>query len=154
MLFAPEDLTLVRGDPGERRRFLDELLVQRTPRFAGVRADYERVLKQRGALLKTAGTARRAGGAGDLRTLDVWDGHLARHGAELLAGRLALVRALAPHVATAYEEVARGGGPAEAAYACSLRGDAAARRAGRGPAGGRAARRAGAAARRPRWSAG
>ena len=121
VLFAPEDLTLVRGDPGERRRFLDELLVQRTPRFAGVRADYERVLKQRGALLKTAGMARRAGGAGDLRTLDVWDGHLARHGAELLAGRLALVRALAPHVATAYEEVARGGGgPAEAAYACSL----------------------------------
>ena len=120
MLFAPEDLALVRGDPGERRRFLDELLVQRTPRFAGVRADYERVLKQRGALLKTAGMARRAGGAGDLRTLDVWDGHLARHGAELLAGRLALVRALAPHVATAYEEVARGGGPAEAAYACSL----------------------------------
>ena len=120
VLFAPEDLALVRGDPGERRRFLDELLVQRAPRFAGVRADYERVLKQRGALLKTAGSARRAGGAGDLRTLDVWDGHLARHGAELLAGRLALVRALAPHVTTAYEEVARDGGPAEVAYACSL----------------------------------
>ena len=122
VLFAPEDLALVRGDPGERRRFLDELLVQRTPRYAGVRADYERVLKQRGALLKTAGAARRAGGAGDLRTLDVWDGHLARHGAELLAGRLALVRALTPHVASAYEEVARGGGPAEATYSSSLGG--------------------------------
>lgn len=120
VLFAPEDLALVRGDPGERRRFLDELLVQRTPRFAGVRADYDRVLKQRGALLKTAGAARRAGGAGDLRTLDVWDGHLARHGAELLAGRLALVRALTPYVAGSYEEVARGGGPAEVTYACSL----------------------------------
>jgi DNA replication and repair protein RecF len=120
VLFAPEDLALVRGDPAERRRFLDELLVQRTPRFAGVRADYERVLKQRGALLKTAGAARRAGGAGDLRTLDVWDGHLARHGAELLAGRLALVRALAPYVAGAYEEVARDGGPADATYSCSL----------------------------------
>jgi DNA replication and repair protein RecF len=120
VLFAPEDLALVRGDPGERRRFLDELLAQRTPRFAGVRADYERVLKQRSALLKTAGTARRAGGAGDLRTLDVWDGHLARHGAELLGGRLALVRELAPHVTAAYEEVARGGGPAEVTYASSL----------------------------------
>jgi DNA replication and repair protein RecF len=120
VLFAPEDLALVRGDPGERRRFLDELLVQRTPRYAGVRADYERVLKQRGALLKTAGTARRGGGAGDLRTLDVWDGHLARHGAELLAGRLTLVRALAPHVAGAYEEVAPGGGPATVTYSSSL----------------------------------
>ena len=120
VLFAPEDLALVRGDPAERRRFTDELLVQRTPRYAGVRADYERVLKQRGALLKTAGAARRAGGAGDLRTLDVWDGHLARHGAELLAGRLALVRALAPYVASAYEEVARDGGPADVTYSCSL----------------------------------
>jgi DNA replication and repair protein RecF len=70
-----------------------------------VRSDYERVLKQRGALLKTAGTARRGGGTGDLRTLDVWDGHLARYGAELLAGRLALVAALAPHVTAAYEEI-------------------------------------------------
>ena len=120
VLFAPEDLALVRGDPAERRRFLDELLVQRTPRYAGVRADYERVLKQRGALLKTAGAARRAGGSGDLRTLDVWDGHLARHGAELLAGRLALVRALAPYVASAYDEVAGGSGPAEVTYSCSL----------------------------------
>jgi DNA replication and repair protein RecF len=106
VLFAPEDLALVRGDPSERRRFLDELLVQRTPRYAGVRADYERVLKQRGALLKTAGSARRAGAAGDLRTLDVWDGHLAQYGAELVAGRLALVAALAPHVTAAYDEIA------------------------------------------------
>ena len=128
VLFAPEDVALVRGDPGERRRFLDELLVLRAPRFAGVRADYERVLKQRGALLKTAGSARRAGSSGDLRTLDAWDGHLARFGAELLAGRLALAHALAPHVAAAYEEVAgRGGGSvsgtAAVAYSCSL-GDA------------------------------
>jgi len=128
VLFAPEDLALVRGDPGERRRFLDELLVQRAPRFAGVRADYERVLKQRSALLKTAKLGRRAGtmsspgspAVGDLRTLDVWDGHLARYGAELLAGRLALVRALGRPVAGAYEEVAGVGGPAEVAYSCSL----------------------------------
>jgi DNA replication and repair protein RecF len=108
VLFAPEDLALVRGDPSERRRFLDELLVQRTPRYAGVRADYDRVLKQRGALLKTAGMARRGGGAGDLRTLDVWDGHLARYGAELLAGRLGLVADLAAPVATAYADLATG----------------------------------------------
>ena len=73
VLFAPEDLALVRGDPTERRRFLDELLVTRTPRLAGVRADYDRVLKQRNALLKT-----RAGWPGGkaTETLDVWDGHL------------------------------------------------------------------------------
>jgi len=125
VLFAPEDVALVRGDPAERRRFLDELLVLRTPRYAAVRADYERVLKQRGALLKTAGLARRAGGSGDLRTLDVWDGHLARHGAELLAGRLGLVRALAPYVSAAYEEVAGldptpGSASVEIGYASSL----------------------------------
>jgi DNA replication and repair protein RecF len=123
VLFAPEDLALVRGDPGERRRFLDELLTQRTPRYAGVRADYDRVLKQRGALLKTARAHRGSGAGADLRTLDVWDGHLARYGSELLAGRLGLVRDIAPHVATAYDEVARGGGPAAVTYSCSL-GDA------------------------------
>ena len=91
VLFAPEDLALVRGDPSERRRFLDELLVLRAPRYAGVRADYDRVLRQRNALLKSSGHARRAGSKGDIGTLDVWDGHLARHGAELLAARLDLV---------------------------------------------------------------
>src|ERR1700712_749529 len=101
VLFAPEDLALVRGDPSERRRFLDDLLAQRTPRLAGVRADYERVLKQRNALLKTAFLARRSGG-GDMRTLDVWDSHLAVAGAELLAARLVLVEQLQPHVAKAY----------------------------------------------------
>ncbi|MGQ0719397.1 MAG: DNA replication/repair protein RecF [Pseudonocardiales bacterium] len=107
VLFAPEDLALVRGDPGERRRFLDDLLVLRAPRLAGVRSDYDKVLRQRVALLKSAGSARRAGGgAADLRTLDVWDGHLARHGAELLGARLDLVAELAPHVAAAYRTVA------------------------------------------------
>jgi DNA replication and repair protein RecF len=120
VLFAPEDLALVKGDPSERRRFADELLVARSPRFAGVRADYDRVLKQRGALLKTAGAARRAGGSGDIRTLDVWDGHLARHGAELLAGRLDLVADLAPHVAAAYAGVAPESVPVQVRYRCSL----------------------------------
>ncbi len=111
VLFAPEDLSLVRGDPSERRRFLDDLLVASAPRYAGVRADYDRVLKQRNALLKTAFLARRsrAAGGGDMRTLDVWDSHLARSGAELLGARLALVEALRPLVATAYRGVAVGG---------------------------------------------
>ena len=120
VLFAPEDLALIKGDPGERRRFLDDLLVARMPRYAGVRTDYERVLKQRGALLKTAGSARRAGGSGDIRTLDVWDGHLARHGAELLAGRLDLVAEIAPHVAKAYAGVAPESAPVAVRYRCSL----------------------------------
>ncbi len=93
VLFAPEDLSLVRGDPSERRRFLDDLLVQRAPRMSGVRADYDRVLKQRNALLKTAFLARRSGG-GDMRTLDVWDSHLAQNGGELLAARMGLVEDL------------------------------------------------------------
>lgn len=102
VLFAPEDLVLVRGDPTERRRFLDELLVTRTPRLAGVRADYDRVLKQRNALLKTARLAR--GKA--IETLDVWDGHLTDFGGQLLAARLQLVADLAPHLARSYAEVA------------------------------------------------
>jgi DNA replication and repair protein RecF len=102
VLFAPEDLVLVRGDPTERRRFLDELLVTRTPRLAGVRSDYDRVLKQRNALLKTARLAR--GKA--METLDVWDGHLTDVGGQLLAARLQLVADLAPHVAESYADVA------------------------------------------------
>jgi DNA replication and repair protein RecF len=117
VLFAPEDLSLVRGDPAERRRYLDELLVARQPRFAGVRADYERTLKQRNALLRTAYLARKTGaGARDLSTLDVWDTHLAQHGAELLAARLRLCAALGPHVAKAYDAVAAGRGGATLAY--------------------------------------
>ncbi|MFI0826051.1 DNA replication/repair protein RecF [Streptomyces roseolus] len=112
VLFAPEDLTLVKGDPGERRRFLDELITARAPRMAGVRSDYERVLKQRNTLLKSAAMARRHGGRGmDLSTLDVWDQHLARAGAELLAQRLDLVHTLQPLADKAYEQLAPGGGP-------------------------------------------
>ena len=117
VLFAPEDLALVRGDPSERRRFLDDLLVSRHPRYAAVRADYERVLRQRSALLKTA----RSGG--DLRTLDVWDGHLAQHGAALLAGRLELVGALAPPAVEAFAEVAPSSEPIACTYRSSLDGE-------------------------------
>jgi len=107
VLFAPEDLALVRGDPAERRRFTDDVLIMRAPRMAGVRADFDRVLKQRNALLKTAGLARRGGG--ELATLDVWDEHLATAGAELVHARLALVAELRPHVAAAYADLAGAG---------------------------------------------
>ncbi len=113
VVFSPEDLTLVKGDPSDRRRFLDDLLVLRTPRLAGVRADYDRVLRQRNSLLKTMGAARRGGRGRDgqesaFATLAVWDDHLARTGAELLAERIALVDQLRPYVGKAYETVARG----------------------------------------------
>jgi DNA replication and repair protein RecF len=121
VLFAPDDLALVKGDPSERRHFLDDLLVQRAPRFAGVRADYDRVLKQRNSLLKTAGQARRQGragrGEGALATLGVWDSHLASTGAELLAARLGLVEALRPLVTEAYAAVAAGATRTDAAMA-------------------------------------
>ena len=122
VLFAPEDLELVRGDPGERRRYLDDLLVARLPRFAGVRADYDRVVKQRNALLRTAYLTRKVGGTRgqDLSTLAVWDQHLAHHGAELLAGRLELVAALGPHLTKAYDAVAAGRASASIAYASRL----------------------------------
>ncbi|WP_335934112.1 DNA replication/repair protein RecF [Streptomyces sp. PTD5-9] len=123
VLFAPEDLALVKGDPGERRRFLDELVTARSPRMAGVRADYERVLKQRNTLLKSAAMARRHGGRSmDLSTLDVWDQHLARAGAELLARRLDLVAALGPLADKAYGDVAPGGGPVTLEYRSSAAG--------------------------------
>ncbi|WP_433784593.1 DNA replication/repair protein RecF [Actinomycetospora sp. CA-101289] len=111
VVFAPEDLALVRGDPGERRGLLDDLLVARAPRWAGARADYDKVLRQRSALLKTARNAR-----GDTGTLDVWDAHLARAGAVLVAGRLELTAALAPHVRDAYAEVAPESVPVGARY--------------------------------------
>ena len=120
VMFAPEDLAIVRGDPSERRRFLDDVLVQRTPRLAGVRADYDRVLKQRAALLKTAGAARRAGGRGDLSTLDVWDGHLVEHGAQLLAARLELVAALRPFAEAAYAQLAPTSGKLALRYVSSV----------------------------------
>ncbi|WP_125614131.1 DNA replication/repair protein RecF [Specibacter cremeus] len=111
VLFAPEDLALVKGDPGNRRRFLDDLLVTLLPRHAGTRADYDRVLKQRNALLKSARAQHfsRAGvSEGHLATLDVWDQHLAAAAAALLAARLDLVARLQPHLAAAYEQLTDG----------------------------------------------
>jgi DNA replication and repair protein RecF len=110
VVFSPEDLALVKGDPAERRRFLDDLLVQIAPRFAGTRADYERVLKQRNSLLRTSKLNRRNRDADEtlMSTLEVWDAQLAQIGAEIMRRRVELVDDLTPLVGKAYEAVARG----------------------------------------------
>jgi DNA replication and repair protein RecF len=101
VLFAPEDIAVVKGDPDQRRRYLDDLLVAMRPRYAGVRADYERVLRQRTALLKSA----KARGGLPPGALEVWDDHLVTAGAQLTAGRLRLVRELRDLVASSYSAV-------------------------------------------------
>jgi DNA replication and repair protein RecF len=145
VLFAPEDLSLVKGDPEQRRRYLDDILVARAPRYAAVRGDYERVLRQRTALLKSlrgrpwarqlAGAGRAgprhgspdegfpadsggdgATGGSAATTLDVWDEHLATKGAELLAARISLTGALRPLVAKAYTAVSGESAAASIAY--------------------------------------
>lgn len=116
VMFAPEDLALVRGDPGERRRYLDELATTRRPRIAGVRADYDKVVRQRTALLKTATGARHRGDRSVADTLDVWDGHLAAYGAQLIAARVELVNELHPEVEKAYQLLAPASRPASIQY--------------------------------------
>jgi DNA replication and repair protein RecF len=120
VLFAPEDLALVKGDPSSRRRFLDELLVSLIPRHAATRSDNDRVLKQRNALLKSA----RAGkfSTGHEATLDVWDQHMARAGAELLHARLELVERLRPHLRNSYAQLTDGSKEAGAIYRSTLQG--------------------------------
>ncbi|WP_416954955.1 DNA replication/repair protein RecF [Nocardioides sp. T5] len=108
VVFSPDDLTLVKGDPSDRRKFLDDLLILRSPRLAGVRADYDRVLRQRNSLLKTAGIARGSSRDAAMSTLEIWDDNLARVGAEVLGARLRLVEDLRPYLGKAYEAVARG----------------------------------------------
>lgn len=123
VLFAPEDLALVKGDPGNRRRFLDELLVTLIPRSAAIRNDYERVLKQRNALLKSAKSQHfsRAGvSEAQQATLDVWDQHMAATGAQLLAARLELLERLKPHMATAYRQLTDGAKDLRANYRSTL----------------------------------
>jgi DNA replication and repair protein RecF len=112
VLFAPEDLSIVKGDPAERRRYLDDLLVASRPRYAAVRADYERVVKQRSALLKSARLIGRNNPPG----LDVWDDQLVAHGTELAAGRLALVAVLRPLITARYSDVSGELGEASVRY--------------------------------------
>ncbi len=107
VLFSPEDLAVVKGDPSERRRFIDELVTARWPRLAGVRADYERVQRQRTTLLKSlSGRSHRTVGAEVASTLEVWDGQLAALGAELIAARLATIGELEPLLGAAYADIA------------------------------------------------
>ena len=120
VLFAPEDLQIVRGDPSSRRRFADGLLIQRAPRMAGVLADYDRVLRQRTALLKSA---RARGIRGDaLSTLDVWDDKLVALGTQVVEARLRLAADLAQPVATAYAAIAGADHEPRLDWALSLRG--------------------------------
>ena len=126
VVFSPEDLAVVKADPADRRRFLDELLTSRWPRLAGVRSDYDRVLKQRNTLLKSLSGRTRGGPPPPeaASTLDVWDTHLARAGGELLEARLRTLQDLVPHVAKAYADIAPTNSEAAADYktAVSLEG--------------------------------
>jgi DNA replication and repair protein RecF len=122
VVFSPEDLAVVKGDPSERRRFLDELVTSRWPRLAGVRADYERVLRQRNTLLKSlSGRARSGAPSADAAsTLDVWDSHLARVGGEILESRLATLTDLMPQASKAYADIAPSNNDAAADYKTGL----------------------------------
>lgn len=120
VLFAPEDLQIVRGDPSARRRFADQLLIQRTPRMAAVLADYDRVLKQRNALLKSA-RARGIRGEG-LSTLEVWDDKLVALGSEIITARQRLAADLQQPVADAYEAIAGEDHRPQLDWALSVRG--------------------------------
>lgn len=102
VLFSPDDLALIKGDPSDRRRFLDDLLMLQTPRLVGVKADYDKILRQRNSLLKSAGRHRDR----DLPTLDIWNENLARVGGELMAERFALLVGITPFLREAYVQVA------------------------------------------------
>ena len=120
VVFAPEDLALVKGDPSDRRRFIDEAMIAMTPRLAGVRSDFDRVLKQRNALLKTAQHAARRSAADVMQTLDAWDEQFARLSAQLVIERRRLVADLLPHAIAHYETVSDARGPFAMDYQCSL----------------------------------
>ena len=114
VLFAPEDLALVKGEPGERRKFLDELLAARLPRFAGIRSDYDRVLKQRNSLLKSARSSRPQE---DLEsTLAVWDEQLSDFGSQIIHSRVELIDELRPLVLAAYTDLAPESGETSIEY--------------------------------------
>ena len=104
VVFAPEDIDIVKRDPSNRRSFIDQLLIQFAPRMSGVISDYERVLKQRNTLLKTA---RQTGAKGSaLSTLDAWDESLIKFGSEIIQSRLNLIDRLKPLLTEAYQAIA------------------------------------------------
>ncbi len=120
VVFAPEDLSLVKGDPADRRRFLDNLMIQFRPRLASVKAEYERVLRQRGALLKALNKTRRAGGMVDESSLEVWDDQLARYGAQIISARAEIISGLRPHVLNYYADLSGGSDAARIDYAANF----------------------------------
>lgn len=121
VVFSPEDLAIVKGDPSERRRFIDELITSRWPRMAGVRGDYERVVRQRSTLLKSlGGRVDRLDREEVAVTLDAWDDQLVRYGSELIAARRDTVAALSEYVATAYAGIAPVNNVATLAYTSAV----------------------------------
>ncbi|QPK79168.1 DNA replication/repair protein RecF [Corynebacterium lizhenjunii] len=125
VLFSPEDLALVRGEPAHRRAYLDAIIASRTPRLAGIKADFDKVLKQRNALLKNSGAALRRGyadieGASALATLDVWDEQLAALGGKVIRARLELLDDLGERIATAYQGLAPESRPARVEYSSTV----------------------------------
>lgn len=123
VLFAPEDLALVKGDPGDRRRFMDDFLVQLAPKYAGVKADYERVLKQRNALLKSSRSARRHALGDVIATLEVWDEQLVTFGSHVIAQRAELIRRLQPIANSEYETVSNGASDLQLRYVTKIEGE-------------------------------
>ncbi|WP_297452759.1 DNA replication/repair protein RecF [uncultured Corynebacterium sp.] len=122
VFFSPEDLTLVKGEPAARRRYIDDLLALRRPLSAGIRIQYDKILRQKNALLKSASSTLRRGyssseGQAALSTLDTWDAQLAQVGAALMAARMDLIAELSEHVSQAYATLAPHSRPARIAYA-------------------------------------
>ena len=109
VVFSPEDLQIVRGDPQVRRQFLDDLLIQQHPLIAQVKTDFDKVARQRAALMKSAQAQLRRGFTPDFSTVEVWDDTFAQLSAQLSLARVGLVEELRGPAAHAYEEI--GGSP-------------------------------------------
>lgn len=123
VVFAPEDLRLISGEPQERRNFLDDIMIQLRPRLAGVKAEYEKVLRQRAAVLKSAGAAKRRGLPVDMTALDVWDVQAAQLGSQIIAARTSIIAGLRPYVMEYYRAVSGGQGAARIDYAANIGAD-------------------------------
>ena len=127
VLFSPDDQAIIKGDPARRRGFVDDLVVTRWPRMAGVRSEYDRILRQRNTLLKSLAGRRRGRSSGREdpyaeSTLEVWDDQLARTGADLLKARLDTLAALLPYASRAYAEIAPTNNETRASYRTALAG--------------------------------
>ncbi|SDU78383.1 DNA replication/repair protein RecF [Arcanobacterium phocae] len=120
VMFAPEDLELIKGDPGIRRRFLDDVMIQLRPRMAQIKADYGKVAKQRAALLKTLWKNRRRDVVADETMLDIYDQQLAQLGARIIAERVRIISALRPYVTQYYHQLSGGKGVARIDYAANI----------------------------------